>query len=219
MSYYFFHKNIVFLVLLSGEAMTKLKKKYLFLFIIIIIGIIMGVIFSNILSIDDEKLVYTKLTTYFNNLKNDIPINYMENLLSSIKTNIIYLILIWIFGLSIIGLFFNNFIIFFKSFILGFSIGSIVNIYFYSGLILSFVYIFPCMLINLLVYLIMTYYANDFSLKLFDVLFRKKEYKFNIVIKKYAKLLCFLLVILIVSSLFETFITPFFIKLCSFLIK
>ena len=199
--------------------MNKLKKKYLFLFIILAIGIIIGVIFSNILSVDDEKLVYTKLTTYFNNLKNDVPIDYLSNLFSSIKSNLIYLIVIWILGLSIIGLLFNNFILFFKSFILGFSIGSIINIYLYSGLVLSFVYVFPSLLINLLVYTIMTYYANDFSLKLFDVLFRKKEFKFPLLIKRYTKLLGVTSIVLVLSSLFETFITPTLIKLFSFLIK
>lgn len=199
--------------------MDKLKKKYLFLIVVTIIGIVMGILFSNILSATDEKLVYTKLTTYFNNFKNDVPINYLHNFLFTIKNNLIYLIVIWIFGLSIIGLLFNNFIVFFKSFILGFSIGSIINIYFYAGIVLSIVYVFPALLINLLVYIIMTYYANNFSLRLFNLIFRKQEMKFNILIKKYAKLLAFFTIVLVISSLFETFITPFLIKLFSFLIK
>ena len=199
--------------------MDKLKKHYLFLFIIVIVGIIIGVIFSNILNIEDEKLVYTKITTYFNNLKNDVPINYMSNLITNIKNNLITIIIIWILGLSIIGLLFNNFILFFKGFILGFTIGSIINIYLYSGIILSIVYLFPAVLFNTLLFLITTYYANIFSLKLFDIIFRKKEYKFGLLIKKYSKLLCVFMILLIISSIYETFITPFFIKLFSFLIK
>lgn len=199
--------------------MEKLKKKYLFLFIIIIAGIIMGVLFSNILSVSDEKLVYTKLTLFFNNLKDDIPIDFIANLLTSLKNNFIYLITIWILGLSVIGLILNNFILFFKSFVLGFSIGSIINIYLYGGLVLSFVYVFPSILINLFIYTIMVYYANNFSLCLFNVLFRKKEYKFSKLIIKYAKLLGYCASALVISSLLETFLTPFLIKLFSFLIK
>ena len=199
--------------------MSKIKKRYLYLLIIVIVGIIVGIIFSNILSDTDEKLVYTKITTYFNNIKNDTPINYIKNLMTSIKNNYLFLIAIWILGLSIIGLLFNNFILFFKSFILGFSIGNIINIYFYRGLVLSFFYVFPALIINIIVFMIMTYYANNFSLKLFDVLFRKKEFKFSILMKKYFKILIVFLVILAISSLIETFIMPFFIKLFSFLIK
>lgn len=199
--------------------MEKLKKKYLFLFIIIIAGIIVGVLFSNILSVSDEKLVYTKLTLFFNNLKDDVPIDFIANLLTSLKNNFIYLITIWILGLSVIGLILNNFILFFKSFVLGFSIGSIINIYLYGGLVLSFVYVFPSILINLFIYTIMVYYANNFSLCLFNVLFRKKEYKFSKLIIKYAKLLGYCAIALVISSLLETFLTPFLIKLFSFLIK
>ncbi len=199
--------------------MEKLKKKYLFLIIIVIIGIIIGVLFSNILSNEDNKLVTNKITSYFNNLKGDIPINYFKNLCYSLKNNVLCLIIIWLLGLSVIGLLFNNFILFFKSFILGFSIGSIINIYLYSGLVLSFVYIFPALLLNIIVFLIMTYYANDFSLKLFNLIFRKDNAHFPILIKRYSKILLTLTIVLIISSLIETFITPFAIKLFSFLIK
>jgi len=199
--------------------MEKLKKKYLFLIIIVIIGIIIGVLFSNILSNEDNKLVTNKITSYFNNLKEDITINYFKNLCYSLKNNVLCLIIIWFLGLSVIGLLFNNFILFFKSFILGFSIGSIINIYLYSGLVLSFVYIFPALLLNIIVFLIMTYYANDFSLKLFNLIFRKDNAYFPILIKRYSKILLTLTIVLIISSLIETFITPFAIKLFSFLIK
>ena len=199
--------------------MDKLKKKYLYLLIIVMVGIIVGIIFSNILSNDDSKLVYSKVTTFFNNIKNDVPINYFQNFINSLKNNYFYLIIIWILGLSIIGLIINNFILFFKSFILGFSIGSIINIYFYSGIILSFFYVFPAILINLFIFILMCYYANNCSLKLFDVLFRKKDYKFHDLIIKYLKILGVFFIILTISSLIETFIMPFFIKLFSFLIK
>ena len=65
----------------------------------------------------------------------------------------------------------------------------------------------------------MVYYANDFSLKLFNLIFRKKDIKFSILIKQYSKILLYLSIILVISSIIETFIMPFSIKLFSFLIK
>ena len=191
----------------------------MFLLIIAILGIVIGIIFSNILSAPDEKLVYTKLTSFFNNLKDDVKIDYWKNLLEILKNNFLYLGCILIFGISIIGLVLNNFILFFKSFILGFSIGGIISIYLYQGLILSFVYVFPSLIINLLLYLIAVYYANMFSLNLFDVLFRKKSFNFPPFIKRYFKIFGILACLLFISSLLETFLTPFLLKLFSFLIK
>jgi len=199
--------------------MEKIKKKYLFLIIIVIIGFIVGILFSNILSNEDSKLVANKITEYFNNLRDDVKIDYFKNLLTSLKNNLLYLSIIWILGLGIIGLLINNFILFFKSFILGFSVGSIINIYLYSGLILSFFYVFPSLLLNILVFTIMTYYANLFSLKIFNVLFKKKEFRFSLLIKRYTKILIYLTIVLVISSILETFVMPFGIKLFSFLIK
>lgn len=199
--------------------MEKLKKKYVFLIVIVTLGIITGILFSNILSTEDSRLVTNKITEYFNNIKDDVPIDYLTNLITSLKNNLLYIGVIWILGLSVIGLLFNNFILFFKSFILGFSIGSIINIYLYRGIVLSFLYVFPSFLINIIVFLIMTSFANDFSLCLFNLLFKKKETKVKTLVKHYYKVLLYLSIILIISSLLETFVMPFVIKLFSFLIK
>lgn len=199
--------------------MDKAKRKYVFLITIVVIGLIGGIIFSNILNTSDEKLVYDKLTTYFLNIKNGIQIDYWQTLLNSIKNNMFLLILVWIFGLSIIGIVFNAFILFFKSFVLGFSIGSIINIYLYKGIILSIVYIFPHFIINTIILLLLVYYANNFSIKLFNLLFLKKEIKFHDIMKRYFKIFVICLGAFLISSLIETFFSPFFIKLFTFLIN
>lgn len=199
--------------------MDKAKRKYVFLITIVVIGLIGGIIFSNILNTSDEKLVYDKLTTYFLNIKNGIQIDYWQTLLNSIKNNMFLLIIVWIFGLSIIGIIFNAFILFFKSFVLGFSIGSIINIYLYKGIILSIVYIFPHFIINTIILLLLVYYANNFSIKLFNLLFLKKDIKFHDIMKRYFKIFVICLGAFSISSLIETFFSPFFIKLFTFLIN
>ena len=98
--------------------MHKLEKKYLFLFVIIIIGIIVGILFSNILSTDDQKLIYSRVTAFFLNLKDNTPIDYLNNLLELLRNDLLYLAIIIIMSLSVIGIIFNNFILFLKSFIL-----------------------------------------------------------------------------------------------------
>lgn len=199
--------------------MDKAKKKYIFLVTISIIGIVVGIIFSNILSTADEKLVYDKLTNYFLNIKEGNSINYLETFLNSIKNNGITLVLIWTFGLSIIGLIFNVFILFFKNFILGFSIGSIINIYLYRGILLSLIYIFPHEIFNIIILLLLIYYANNCSINLFRMLFLKKEIKFNEIMKRYFKIFGLCLGGFLISSLVETFFSPFFIKIFTFLVN
>ena len=198
--------------------MDKAKKKYIFLLTISIVGIIVGIIFSNILSSTDEKLVYDKLTNYFLNIKNGVSIDYLDTFLNSVKNNVVTLLIVWILGLSIIGLFFNVFILFFKNFILGFSIGSIINIYLYKGILLSIVYVFPHEIFNIVILLLLIYYANNCSLNLFRLLFLKKEVKFNEIMKRYFKILGICLGGFFISSIVETFFSPFLINFFTFLI-
>lgn len=199
--------------------MDKEKKKYLFLISITLIGIIIGIVFSNIINDNDKLLVEEKLTTFFLNIKNNKDINYLSNFLNSFLNNTSSLIIIWIFGLSIIGLILNNFILFFKGFTLGFGIGSIINIYLYKGILGSILYVFPHMLINLFVFIVLIYYANNFSIKLFKTLFLKKEIKFNEIMKKYSKILLYGFGLLLVSSFIETFISPYIIKIFTFMLN
>lgn len=198
--------------------MNKEKKKYIFLISIVVIGIVIGIVFSNILNDNDKILVENKLTTYFMNIKNNKEINYLSNFLNSFFNNNLHLIMIWILGLGVIGLVFNVFILFFKSFIVGFGIGSIINIYLYKGIIGSILYIFPHILINLFVFIVLVYYANNFSLKLFRLLFLKKEIKFKEVMHKYLKILLYAFGLLFISSLLETFLAPFIMKLFTFML-
>lgn len=199
--------------------MDIVKKKYLFLVIIVIIGIVTGIIFSNIININDQKLVYDKVTNYFMNIKSGFSIDYFQTFINSFKNNILFLVLIWVLGLSIIGLFLNNLLLFFKSFVLGFGIGSIINIYLYKGIILALVYIFPHFILNILFLVFLIYHANNFSLKLFNLLFLKKDVKFNLLMKRYFKIFVIGIVSFFISSLIETFFSPFFIKVFTFLIN
>lgn len=198
--------------------MAQAKKKYIFLISITIIGIIMGIIFSNVLSEQDKILVEEKLTTFFMNIKNHKNINYLSNFLNSFFNNTFSLIIVWLLGLSIIGIVLNNFILFFKSFTLGFGIGSIINIYLYKGILGSILYIFPHILINIFVFIVLIYYANNFSIKLFKSLFIKKELKEQKFMNKYLKILLYSFILLLISSILETFLSPAIIKLFTFMI-
>ena len=199
--------------------MEKEKKKYLFIISIVVIGIFIGIIFANVINKADKILVEDKLTTYFLNIKDNKNINYFGNLLNSFLNNNLYLIIIWLLGLSIIGIVLNNFIIFFKSFVIGFSIGSIINVYLYKGIIGALIYIFPHHIINILVYVVLIYHANNFSIKLFKTLFLKQDNKIKELMPKYLKILLYCFIALSISALLETFLSPFIIKFWTFTIK
>lgn len=199
--------------------LKKNKYKYIFLITIVVLGFITGIIFSNILSYNDKKEISSVVETYFINLKNGEEINYLGNFFNTLGTNYFYALLFFIFGLSIIGIILNPFILYFKSFITGFSVGIIISIYSLKGIILGILYIFPHQIINLIVYILLSYYGISLGIKLFKSLFLRKSFNSNEFMKKYAKILGLSLIILLISSLYETFFNDFIMKVFTFLIK
>ena len=201
------------------KEIQKNKYKYIFLLTIILIGFISGIIFSNILSYNDHQEISNTLKDYFLGIKNNKSINYLGNFLNIFSVNYLYMLLIWIFGLSIIGIILNPFILYFKSFVIGFSVGIIISVYSYLGILGSLLYLFPHLLINLLVYTLLSFYGIKLSIKLFKALFLHKNFNFQELVKKYLKILGLASIILLITTLYETFLADFVMKIFTFFLK
>ena len=86
------------------------KKVNTFIMFIIILGIISGSLFLVVLKDTDHNLVIEKINTFFTNI-NTNNINNIEAFKNAFIENIIFVILVWILGMSIIGIIINIFMI------------------------------------------------------------------------------------------------------------
>ena len=196
----------------------KHKKLLVFVTILLTVGLITGSLFVTILSKSDKKLVLETITNYFNQIKLD-KIDFLYSLRTSLISNLIYILFIWLLGISILGIPIILFLIFIKSFILGFSVGSIICTYGLKGILLSLSYVFPHHILNLIVISFIGLYALKVSLSLLQLILTKKQINFKVIIRKYFGVLLITIILITFSSLIETFITPYFINIFSFLIK
>lgn len=194
------------------------KKTLLFFTILLIIGIIAGSIFMAILSETDKKLVTDYFNNYISNIENN-KLNYLESIKNGLFNNLLYIIIIWILGISIIGIPIVTIMFFIKSFTLGFSIASIVFNYKLKGCLLNFINIFPHQMIYFLIYMLITTYSIFFSLKMINSIINKKNMDFKIMINKYVKILIISVIAITIGIIIETFITPLLIKIIIPLIK
>lgn len=201
------------------KEIKKNKYKYMFLITIILIGFIMGIIFSNILSYNDHQQISEVLKKYFLGIKNNQDINYLNNFINNFSVNYLYMLAIWIFGLSIIGIILNPFILYLKSFIIGLSVGVIISTYGLIGITGVILYIFPHVLINLIVYLLLSFYGIKLSINLFKALFLKKNFNSSEFMHKYLVILGLSALILLITTLYETFLADFVMKLFTILLK
>ena len=124
----------------SGLALILPNKKVnLFVIFIVVLGIISGSLFLMVLNDNDKSEVINEISTFMTNI-NTNNINNLNSFKNSLIEGMILIILSWILGMSIIGVIFNIFFIYMKSFIIGFSISSFILVYKYKGILSSLVY-------------------------------------------------------------------------------
>ncbi len=203
------------LSLLKKDKLLTQKKKYVFLSTIMLIGFISGIIFLFLLNKSDKTVLTTEMNNFFNNIKSN-QLNSGSAIINSISSNLLYIGITWLLGISIIGIPFIVFLLFFKCFVFGFGIVSIIASYGFKGILLSFAYIFPHQLIYLLIWLLLSFYSLSFSIKLFKTLFMKKTINLRENFIRYTKILGVCIIASLICSLIEVYITPHFIKLFIF---
>ena len=194
------------------NALTEQKKIYFIIIGVMLVGILLGIVFSLILSTSDHTLVKESLNTFFTDIKNN-DINYTSVLINSLIGNVTFILLVFILGISIIGMPFIVILLLFKSFIFSFSISSIIYTYHWSGILKAFGYIFPHQIVLLFLSVLLGCYAIYFSKRLFNYLFFKKDIDLRRAMKRYLQVFVVCLGGVLLCSLSETFLSPIIIRL------
>ena len=194
------------------NKLEEQKKIYIFLIIVMSIGLICGIIYAIILNKSDHNLVTTSLNSFFTSIKNN-DIDYKNALINSLVGNISFVTFIFLLGISIIGIPLIIFSLGISSFIFGFSLSSIIYTYHFNGILKAITYLFPHQLITLLMSLFLGFYALYFGIKLFKYLFKGIDINLRSSMKRYIQVYITVLLIFIACSFIEVFLSPALIKL------
>jgi len=192
------------------------RNLFIFLIVLMIIGIIVGSLFVTLLSKDDQGLTTTYLNTFLDRISSN-QLDYMLSLKNTLISNVLFVIIIWLLGISVIGLPIMIIMYFYKAFTLGFSIGSILFNYHFKGIVFALVYALgqAILLLSLMILLI---YAMSFSFKMINCIFKKKALDFKLMINKYTFILGIILASIVLVSLYDVYIVPNILsKLLSFI--
>ena len=198
----------------SGLAVILPNKRInLFVFFVIILGIISGTIFLLALNQIDKELVISQISSFMTNVNNN-DLNNFNAFKNVLIENIIFIILIWMLGMSVIGIIFNIFFVYLKGFVVGFTLSSFFMIYGYEGLIGGAIYLIPSGLINILVTLIIGVYSIILTINLWKLIFMKdRTNNIRKNLKNYLIIFGICLLLAVISSLCEGYLVPALFKL------
>ena len=85
------------------DKFKRNKNLTIFLGVMLVAGIMTGIIFSSVLSATDKTLITNYLNSFFNNI-NTNNFNYNDALIGTLLNNFLFVIIMWLFGISIIGI-------------------------------------------------------------------------------------------------------------------
>ena len=188
------------------------KKINYFTVSILILGFLCGCIFLILLSNDDKTSTINQITSYFNGIK-DGSFNSGLAFKNNLIINYLYIISIWIFGLSLIGLLFNIFIIYIKGFVVGFTISAMMLSFKIKGILSATLYLLFGQIFNILIILLVGIYSFSFSIQLIKTLSSKKKARNTGVVRKYLIILIGAIIFTLIATLLETFVLPNIIKI------
>lgn len=201
------------------EELKKENNLIILILAIFIIGLVVGSLFVNFITKDDKTLLINQVETYFSSVKSlDKKVFGINAFTPNLINNELQIFLIFALGLSILGIPVVILIMFFKGFMLGVTLSTFILKYQLLGVLSSLLYIFPCFIIYIIIYTLISFFAVSTSLKFLKAIIKKDNLSFKKFLGKY--LLCFLicLVLIIINTLLDAFLTPILLKLFTYII-
>ena len=185
---------------ISKNSTKNQKRLYIILIGLALLALIIGIVFLFMINNDSKLYIKDNLGSSITDSSSNISLFF-----KTLFNNFLYIIIIWLLGISIIGIPFVIFMYLFKYFLFGFSISSIIYTYGFKGILVSIIELFPHKLLFLIILILLTFYSLSFSIILFTNLFLKRPINFRESMNKYVKILIISLTFTLFITLYEVF--------------
>lgn len=147
---------------------------YIFVIVLFLMGVIFGAVVVNSLSFSQKEDLFYYLSQFFGTLTDGKEATAMDLFKQSLLHNSKFIGLMWLLGISIIGLPIILIILFIKGLVVGFTVGFLVNQMGWDGFLLSFVAILPQNFIIIPIFIITAVITITFSIQMIRRQFMKK---------------------------------------------
>ena len=174
----------------------KRNKVFSILIILTIICFILGFFFYAKLDNNSRDIIKNNIYSLLNE-----PVSLKDFILNTFLSNL----LIWILGISILGIFIVIPLYLFYIFTTSFELCSFISVLGIKYMPSTIIYFIPRFIILICTF-ILCFYSISFSIYLFRSFFLQKQYNYMIIMKRYIKIFIISFIGLILSSTLQYFI-------------
>lgn len=187
---------------------------YFFVILLFLIGVIFGALAVKTLGEEQKAELITYLKVFLQGLQRgqDTGLDTGGLVRQAVFNNMKTIALIWLLGLTVIGVPIILFVVFTRGFVIGFTVGFLVNEYVLRGVVFAVVSVIPHNVLVIPAIIIAAVSGVSFSLII--VRNRLRPHRINLAYEgmAYTSLAVLLLAVVIVGGLVEGYITPVFMK-------
>lgn len=186
---------------------------FIFVLSLFIVGVMFGAVIVNSLGLEQKQDLFDYLTKFFNEFGGSSTLPTGGLLLSTFFENIKIVLLIWILGISVIGVPLTLILLFSKGVVIGFTVGFLVNQSGFKGFLLACASVLPQNLIFIPFIIVLTSLSIIFSIKLIKRQFLKdREEKLKNLFLIYVLVLFLGSIILLITSIIEIYMSPILMR-------
>jgi stage II sporulation protein M len=176
-------------------------------------GVIFGAIVVNSMSFTQKEDLFYYLSQFFGQVAGGKVADDHDLFFQSFVHNSKFIGLMWLLGISIVGLPIILILLFIKGMVVGFTVGFLVSQMGWNGFMLAFVSILPQNLIIIPVFIIMAAISVIFSLRMIKKQFMKKSNQPILpFFKGYIIVFITAAIFITVASGIEAFLSPWLMK-------
>ncbi|WP_160721482.1 stage II sporulation protein M [Bacillus sp. USDA818B3_A] len=186
---------------------------FLFIVVLFLMGVIFGAIVVNSMSITQKEDLFYYLSQFFGQVSDGTVAEDNDLFLQSFLHNSKFIGLMWILGISIIGLPIILILLFLKGMVVGFTVGFLVSQMGWKGFLMAFASILPQNLIIIPVFILIAAFSVIFSIRMIKRQFMKK-YAQPIMpfFKRYIVALMAAVLFISAASGIEAYLSPWLMK-------
>lgn len=186
---------------------------YMFIIVLFLMGVISGAIIVNSLSFTQKEDLLYYLSKFFGQVADGQITTSYQMFISSIMHNIKYIGLIWLLGVSIIGLPLILILLFVKGTVIGFTVGFLVNAMGWGGFRIAIVSVLPQNIILVPVTIFITTLSLALSINIIRrVFFREIRQPLKPILLRYIGALFICIIFIAVAGAMESYFSPTFMK-------
>jgi stage II sporulation protein M len=181
---------------------------YVFVSVLLVMGVVFGALMVNALSTDQRLELGRHLSSFVQMVDQGTELGGKTSFKLAFFMHLKWVLLIWMLGLSIVGLPFIFLLDFLKGVLVGFSVGVLVGEMSWKGMLFSLVSVAPQNLIIIPAIMICSVSAISFSLYLIKNRFLQKKGTLYPPFIRFSSVTLTMIALMFGVSLFEAYLSP-----------